>query len=156
MILCLCVDVALFFFFKHKTAYDIRIRDWGSDLCSSDRQALVQPLLAALRTRLAPEIHKAFGFRATRIERYLIGCYDESDRGFFRAHRDNTSKGTAHRAFAVSLNLNSEEYEGGQLTFPEYGSAMYKPRSEEHTSELQSLMRISYAVFCLKKNTPHS
>src|SRR3546814_3302776 len=29
-------------------------------------------------------------------------------------------------------------------------------RSEEHTSELQSLMRISYAVFCLKKNTPHT
>src|SRR3546814_2854827 len=33
----------------------------------------------------------------------------------------------------------------------------YAPRSEEHTSELQSLMRISYAVFCLtKKNTPHT
>src|SRR3546814_20755978 len=99
--------------------------------CYSEDQALVQPLLAALRTRLAPEIHKAFGFRATRIERYLIGCYDESDRGFFRAHRDNTSKGTAHRAFAVSLNLNSEEYEGGQLKFPEYGSAMYKPEGTE-------------------------
>src|SRR3546814_6587313 len=33
--------------------------------------------------------------------------------------------------------------------FPE--SCRYSPRSEEHTSELQSLMRISYAVFCLKK-----
>src|SRR3546814_1753814 len=32
--------------------------------------------------------------------------------------------------------------------------ASWMPRSEEHTSELQSLMRISYAVFCLKKNTP--
>src|SRR3546814_4689414 len=31
-------------------------------------------------------------------------------------------------------------------------SLLYKARSEEHTSELQSLMRISYAVFCLKKN----
>src|SRR3546814_7434885 len=31
-----------------------------------------------------------------------------------------------------------------------------KPRSEEHTSELQSLMRISYAVFCLKKKTKSS
>src|SRR3546814_16959478 len=97
MILCLCVDVALFFFFKHKTAYEMRISDWSSDVCSSDLQALIQPLLAALRTRLAPEIHKAFGFRATRIERYLIGCYDESDRGFFRAHRDNTSKRSEER-----------------------------------------------------------
>src|SRR3546814_2898945 len=36
--------------------------------------------------------------------------------------------------------------------FPEYtGSPAPEPRSEEHTSELQSLMRISYAVFCLKK-----
>src|SRR3546814_9480621 len=37
-----------------------------------------------------------------------------------------------------------------------YGDAkpnVYRPRSEEHTSELQSLMRISYAVFCLKKKT---
>src|SRR3546814_3116283 len=40
------------------------------------------------------------------------------------------------------------------------GSSKYcsrlRRRSEEHTSELQSLMRISYAVFCLQKTTPHS
>src|SRR3546814_5682804 len=34
-----------------------------------------------------------------------------------------------------------------------YGDGLDLPRSEEHTSELQSLMRISYAVFCLKKKT---
>src|SRR3546814_5012253 len=35
------------------------------------------------------------------------------------------------------------------------GAARRSRRSEEHTSELQSLMRISYAVFCLKKKTQH-
>src|SRR3546814_13433740 len=84
--------------------------------CYIEDQALVQPLLAALRTRLAPEIHQAFGFRATRIERYLIGCYDETDRGFFRAPGDHTSKGTAHRAFAVSPNPTSEESDSGDRT----------------------------------------
>lgn len=95
--------------------------------CNIEDPAFVKPLFQALRDRVVPEIRKAFGFRATRVERYIIGCYDESDRGFFKAHRDNTSKGTAHRAFAMSLNLNSEEYDGGYLTFPEYGSALYKP-----------------------------
>src|SRR3546814_6408875 len=37
-----------------------------------------------------------------------------------------------------------------------HGNALVRPRSEEHTSELQSLMRISYAVFCLKKTTPYT
>src|SRR3546814_12078061 len=72
--------------------------------CYIEDQALVQPLLAALRTRLAPEIHKAFGFRATRIERYLTRCYDQRDRGFFPAHPGTTPTGTAPRAFAGSLN----------------------------------------------------
>src|SRR3546814_5190704 len=40
--------------------------------------------------------------------------------------------------------------------FAEASQAKYKKRSEEHTSELQSLMRISYAVFCLKKKKKKS
>src|SRR3546814_6665549 len=48
-----------------------------------------------------------------------------------------------------SLPLTVTEWE-------EWGNPVDDPeRSEEHTSELQSLMRISYAVFCLKKTTPH-
>src|SRR3546814_3449728 len=41
------------------------------------------------------------------------------------------------------------------LTDRNFGTTFFKPRSEEHTSELQSLMRISYAVFCLKKKKKH-
>lgn len=75
--------------------------------------------------RLAPEIAKAFAWRPTRMERYLIARYDE-EAGFFKPHRDNTTKGTAHRRFAVTVNLNADEYEGGDLRFPEFGSRTYR------------------------------
>jgi peroxiredoxin/predicted 2-oxoglutarate/Fe(II)-dependent dioxygenase YbiX len=75
--------------------------------------------------RVAPEIQKAFHFRVTRMERYIVACYDGQSGGHFRAHRDNTAKGTAHRRFAVSLNLNAGEYTGGELRFPEFGPRTY-------------------------------
>ncbi len=85
---------------------------------------------AAIRARIArriiPEIEKAFQFKVTYIERYIVACYDGNDMGFFRAHRDNTTKATAHRRFACSINLNTEEYEGGNLKFPEFGNRTYR------------------------------
>ena len=82
---------------------------------------------ARIRRRLLPEIQKAFQYGVTRMERYIVCCYDAGTGGYFRPHRDNTTKGTAHRRFAVTLNLNAEEFEGGELRFPEYGSHLYKP-----------------------------
>jgi predicted 2-oxoglutarate/Fe(II)-dependent dioxygenase YbiX len=76
---------------------------------------------------LLPEIERAFSFRATRMERYIVACYSAEDGGYFRAHRDNTSKGTAHRRFACSINLNAEEFEGGDLRFAEFGRRTYRP-----------------------------
>lgn len=81
---------------------------------------------ARIHRRIVPQIAKAFQFQATRIERYIVACYDAEAGGHFRAHRDNTTKGTAHRRFAVTINLNAEEYEGGDLTFPEYGKGTYR------------------------------
>jgi predicted 2-oxoglutarate/Fe(II)-dependent dioxygenase YbiX len=78
-----------------------------------------------IHDRLAPEIEKAYQFRATRMERYLIARYDSNTGGYFRPHRDNTTLGTAHRRFAVSLHLNTGEYEGGHVRFPEFGSQLY-------------------------------
>ena len=78
-----------------------------------------------IRDRLLPEVRKSFQFHATRIERYIVACYDGADKGHFRPHRDNTTKGTAHRRFAVSLFLNTGAYDGGFLRFPEYGAALY-------------------------------
>lgn len=81
---------------------------------------------ARLRRRLAPEVRKAFQFNATRIERYIVARYDATEGGYFQAHRDNTTRGTAHRRFAVTINLNAEEYEGGDLVFPEFGRASWR------------------------------
>ncbi|MBJ7900666.1 MAG: redoxin domain-containing protein [Cyanobacteria bacterium RI_101] len=88
-------------------------------------ETLREAALFGIRERLAPEIYKAFQFQATRIERHIVACYDSADQGFFQPHRDNLTKGTAHRKFAVSLNLNTGEYEGGCLRFPEFGRQTY-------------------------------
>jgi peroxiredoxin/predicted 2-oxoglutarate/Fe(II)-dependent dioxygenase YbiX len=86
---------------------------------------LREAMLVRIRTRLVPEIARAFQFHATRIERHIVACYEGETAGHFRAHRDNTTKGTAHRRFAVTLNLNAGEYAGGELCFPEYGRRTY-------------------------------
>lgn len=80
-----------------------------------------------LSSRLIPAVARAFGWRATRIERYVVACYSAEDAGFFRRHRDNTTTGTAHRKFAVTINLNADDYDGGELQFPEFGDRLYKP-----------------------------
>jgi len=90
-------------------------------------EAFQRDLRTRLARRLVPEIRKAYQFEVTRIERYLVACYDAQDGGYFRPHRDNTTKGTAHRKFACSINLNAEDYDGGDLRFPEFGSRTYRP-----------------------------
>ncbi len=90
-----------------------------------DDEKLRHSCMVRIYHRLAPLIQKAFRFRATRIERYVVACYDAQEGGYFRPHRDDTTKGTAHRRFAVSLFLNSGEYEGGYLRFPEFGNLLY-------------------------------
>src|SRR3546814_7170772 len=109
-----------FFFFKQKTAYELRISDWSSDVCSSDLK--VGKLLA----------HDEDSYR------YLI----ESIRRF-------PDMPTFERMIAEAgfVNTHVEPMLGGLVAI----HSGWKIRSEEHTSELQSLMRISYAVFCLKK-----
>ena len=96
----------------------------------SDVQILDTDLRAACRVRiarrLAPEIARAFQFEVSHIERYIVACYEADGGGYFKPHRDNTTKGTAHRRFAVTINLNAEDYEGGDLRFPEYGYQTYR------------------------------
>jgi predicted 2-oxoglutarate/Fe(II)-dependent dioxygenase YbiX/peroxiredoxin len=88
---------------------------------------LREHLRARLNRFLIPQIKRAFQWEATRIERWLVACYDGDDGGgHFRAHRDNTTKGTAHRKFACTINLNAEDYEGGNLSFPEFGPRSYR------------------------------
>jgi predicted 2-oxoglutarate/Fe(II)-dependent dioxygenase YbiX/peroxiredoxin len=91
-----------------------------------ENEALRLQIRTRLQRRLSPEIERTFCYRPTRIERYIVACYDADEGGHFRAHRDNTTSGTAHRRFAVTVNLNAEDYEGGDLRFPEYGPRLYR------------------------------
>ena len=99
---------------EHKQRCDYLIEDLG----------LRTELMACVATSIVPIVDRAFQFTATRMERYLVGSYS-AGRGHFRPHRDNTTKGTAHRRFAVTINLNTGEYEGGALRFPEFGDRAY-------------------------------
>jgi len=101
---------------SHKRRADYHIQD----------EELQAALRLRVQRRLIPEIAKAFQFQVTRMERYIVCCYDGASGGHFRPHRDNTTKGTAHRRFAVTINLNAEDYEGGDLRFPEYGPRTYR------------------------------
>src|SRR3546814_1740216 len=121
----------MFFFFKQKTAYEMRISDWSSDVCSSDL-----PEVSA--------IDKPAGFSAEFI---ACGEADRSCPSSEEVARIAGNIGGCHllRAFAVA-EIEIAQHAGEVTARPEDVG-----RSEEHTSELQSLMRISYAVFCLKQ-----
>jgi hypothetical protein len=88
-------------------------------------EVLRRALRARIGRRIAPEMRKAFQFNPTRIERYIVACYEGANGGHFRAHRDNTTPGTAHRQFAITINLN-DAFEGGELCFPEFGARRYR------------------------------
>jgi hypothetical protein len=103
---------------RYKRRRDRTVRD----------QELLRDLTAAVGRRVLPEVRKAFAFRANRFEGFKIACYDASTGGFFRPHRDNLTPTTAHRVFALTLNLN-DAYAGGQLRFPEYGNQLYRPEA---------------------------
>jgi len=92
--------------------------------CLIEDEALKREIGRRFLGRVNPELQRVFRFRATRMERYLVACYDAQVGGYFRPHRDN--EGGGHREFAVTLNLNAEDYEGGDLCFPEYGRQTYR------------------------------
>src|SRR3546814_4607985 len=112
-------------FFKQKTAYEMRISDWSSDVCSSDLRQMDR-LSRTLQAR-------GEGF-------YTIGS---------SGHEGNAAVAAALRVTDMAfLHYRSNAF---QLHRARQRPGGTPNRSEEHTSELQSLMRISYAVFCLKK-----
>ncbi|WP_159008693.1 2OG-Fe(II) oxygenase [Bradyrhizobium sp. S69] len=76
--------------------------------------------------RLLPQIEQNFQFKATRMDRYIVACYDSEVGGHFHRHRDNVNAGAQHRRFAVSINLN-KDFEGCDLMFPEFGRKVYRP-----------------------------
>src|SRR3546814_3744981 len=114
----------------------MRISDWSSDVCSSDL-AVPVALRGGRAWRQAYQVH-AEGIEAQRIaQRPLLPLAAGRAPGL-----------RIGRAFA---DLDSRRIERGNRGALGHAVSSCRRRSEEHTSELQSLMRISYAVFCLKK-----
>src|SRR3546814_4903332 len=128
------VSVYYFVFFKQKTAYEMRISDWSSDVCSSDLEALPDDEAslpqAQIRRGTGRTINNAV---AASPPPNLAGTTGETTFNF---------EGESLQAVIKAIL--------GDMLGQNYVIAP-GVRSEEHTSELQSLMRISYAVFCLKK-----
>ncbi len=76
--------------------------------------------------RLVGPIERYFQFKVTRMDRYIVACYDSAVAAHFHRHRDNVNAGAEHRRFALSINLN-KDFEGGDLMFPEFGRKTYRP-----------------------------
>src|SRR3546814_9223238 len=145
----------------------MRISDWSADVCSSDLRRVV-----AVWALLHEQAHGAgivrrgeagsacHGFRA----RGAGGVPRVSSRQAFSRSREKVPGGRmrgaseAKHAFDLALpekrkssSLRSRPHQALRATFSRFaGEGLEPARSEEHTSELQSLMRTSYAVFCLK------
>jgi predicted 2-oxoglutarate/Fe(II)-dependent dioxygenase YbiX/peroxiredoxin len=75
--------------------------------------------------RMVPAIERFFHYLPTRMDRYLVSCYDFEVGGHFSRHRDNVNAGAQHRQFAASFNLNCD-YDGCDLIFPEFGRRLYR------------------------------
>src|SRR3546814_7635373 len=140
-----------FFFFKQKTAYEMRISDWSSDVCSSDLRARSPTPRPARQTSAS-----------CREPRNVGGPHPRNRRGVSLHRRQHVVDAGAQLGRPVErgqrplggddivvahIAHHRARLHAGRHRVP----VRNVPRSEEQTSELQSLMRISYAVFCLKK-----
>src|SRR3546814_944398 len=149
------IFVVLFFFFKQKTAYDMRISDWSSDVCSSDLQVAEvaveirvqvveeQPadaarLVAVLEEEVlvAPALVRLVAFLATeRLAQRARGAVPVQHVIVERIERGQVEAAAEPPGHGLAVALRAEVAEDRKST----------------RLKLQSLMRISYAVFCLKK-----
>src|SRR3546814_6788036 len=123
----------------------MRISDWSSDVCSSDLAGLfAQPLIFEFQPlalgRAGDEMEEVFGLERL-FDEVKGAAADRGDRGVDSAMPRNHDD--RQRRIESLDRLDETEAIEPRTLEPD--------RSEEHTSELQSLMRISYAVFCLKK-----
>lgn len=78
--------------------------------------------------RIYPEIFKAFHYRITKYETLRVARYEGHRGGHSHGHRDNIPP-WVYRRFALSINLNTSDFEGGDLRFPEFGEQRYRPDS---------------------------
>src|SRR3546814_3854240 len=105
----------------------MRISDWSSDVCSSDLGQRADRSGQAV----APVLAKRSVLHAVPQPAHATACFQPVNRG-------------CHYLLYRAVKVAAPHLQGAIR-------GTVRQRSEEHTSELQSLMRISYAVFCLKK-----
>src|SRR3546814_6165665 len=141
------VEVDVCFFFKQKTAYELRISDWSSDVCSSD---LIHPaqVIGDLHQRHGNGLELTGQFDRRVLRRQRLEIVIRGDEFQAGPRGQSTCKTFAEARIGIDAGADRGaakcELQQTRLRRIEpFGS------SEEHTSELQSLMRISYAVFCL-------
>src|SRR3546814_8129966 len=145
--MCTCL-----FFIKQKTSYEMRISDWSSDVCSSDllaptevlwRHESLYPTRNSSRASFAPTGRVTNTASVSNPEK----CASEPARdggGTFNIPGTESGIKPLQPGAQVPHLHGTDAVANARI-------GMKLGRSEEHTSELQSLMRISYAVFCLKK-----
>src|SRR3546814_2975732 len=124
-------------FFNEKVAYDLRNSYWSSDVCASD---------------LSQKEHQAF----QRVD--VCALYELASAFLGIDHSRLYHDGKVRRKCALRQARSLDELAGRKpvgFMLNQQAEGFEPGRSEEHPSELQSLMRISYAVFCLKKKIEH-
>src|SRR3546814_3874012 len=114
----------------------MRISDWSSDVCSSDLKTVQFTQIDGMSSTQSPLVSKALAYAAA-----AHGSIDHV--------RKYTGEPYIHHPIEVMEIVSSVPHTEDMLAAALLHDTI--ERSEEHTSELQSLMRISYAVFCLKK-----
>src|SRR3546814_5639966 len=143
----LCSVVFFFFFFKQKTAFEMRISDWSSDVCSSDLNSNVQSFRAemagktVLETKASSDARSGSGETAATIVRGTAPA-DDAD-----VEQRLTSVAEMAEAQAKVAALLAELH---AVRDAAAFDAAAVERSEEHTTELQSLLPNSYAVYWFK------
>src|SRR3546814_3541375 len=130
--------VCVVFFFKQKTAYEMRISDWSSDVCSSDLLHAPVPVPEQIRDSMLFEKHVFQACKTMIRMRHPVLAPLMIKMGAAKVPASWYRMPIYYKSNRFSVNGHD-------------GVVQWPRRSEEHTSELQSLMRRSYAVFCLKK-----
>src|SRR3546814_10296340 len=130
------MQITLFFFFKQKTAYEMRISDWSADVCSSDlvvassSDPYRQQRQQGQQSQADQDFRTEHGPQRQMLALAQGGLQAIAEIGEGESARQDAERGGGHEAAKRPDDHRRRDV-----------------RSEEHKSELQSLMRISYAVF---------